>query len=109
MNETSLIHHKNNKKKFIFSDENIKRITVHELGHTISGIILKSHSKFLSVHLNPWCSHTPGYTVFENESNTYTKEKRISHMVVLLCGPIAENLIFNNRETVRNSKDYMKA
>ena len=55
----------------------IERIAVHELGHAITGMLLKSHSKMSSINLKAWSPNSPE-NVFETEeidANIFTKEK----------------------------------
>ncbi|VVU95707.1 ATPase family associated with various cellular activities (AAA) [seawater metagenome] len=96
----------------MFSEDMIKRIAMHELGHAITGLILKDHSKMSRVNLNLWSPSSPGYTIFETEeidANIFTGEKLFAHLVVLLGGRVAEETFFNKSVTTGASKDFSEA
>ena len=82
------------------------------MGHAISGLLLPSHSKLTSVHINLWSPRNPGYTIFEVDeidANIFTKEKLMSHLIVLLSGRITEDIMFDGSVTTGASKDFEEA
>jgi cell division protease FtsH len=92
------------------SDDMINRITVHEMGHAILGILAKYHSKMTKVVLNLSSPKSPGYTVFENSaSSIYLKEALFEHLIILLGGRIAEEVIFNVSVTTGAINDFEEA
>ena len=95
-----------------FSDEMIDRIAVHELGHALVGFLSNDHSNVSKVTLNLWSPTSPGYTVFESndqDSNIYTKEGLLSHLMVLLGGRIAEELFYGYSVTSGAKQDLEQA
>jgi cell division protease FtsH len=81
------------------------------MGHAIIGL-LTDYRKLVKVSLNLWSPKTPGYTLFETneqDSNMYTKDRLISHLMVLLGGRIAEEELLNGSITTGASQDLDEA
>tara|TARA_B100000963_G_scaffold12624_2_gene9740 strand:+ start:1923 stop:3950 length:2028 start_codon:yes stop_codon:yes gene_type:complete len=99
-------------KESKFSEDIIDRIIVHELGHALVGFLSKDHANVMKVVLNMWSPTSPGYTVFENadeDSNIYTKDGLISHLMVLLGGRIAEEIFYGYSVTSGAKQDLEQA
>lgn len=93
-----------------FTQDMINRITVHEMGHAILGFLAKYHSKMLKVVLNLSSPNTPGYTVFERSaSSIYLKEALFEHLIILLGGRIAEEVVYNVSITTGAINDFEEA
>lgn len=93
-----------------FTQDMIDRITVHEMGHAILGFLAKYHSRMLKVVLNLSSPKTPGYTVFERSaSSIYLKEALFEHLIILLSGRIAEEVVYNVSITTGAINDFEEA
>jgi len=95
-----------------YSDDIIDRIAIHEMGHAIVGYFCKDHPALVKVCLNLWSPKTPGYTIFnssDENSNIYTKNGLVSHLMVLLSGRIAEEVFYGYSVTTGARKDFEEA
>jgi cell division protease FtsH len=90
-------------------DDVLFRISIHEMGHAVVGM-LSDHSKLIKVVINLW-SKTPGYTLFQtnDDTNIYTKENLMAHLMVLFGGRIAEEIFFNESLSTGASHDLEEA
>jgi cell division protease FtsH len=80
-----------------FTEEMIHHICVHEMGHVVTGLLCKYHSKIKKVTINLSSPKSPAYTVFEGEDSTiHTRQSLFEHIIILLAGRIAENEIFGS-------------
>ena len=80
-----------------FTEEMVHHICVHEMGHVITGLLCKYHSKIKKVTINLSSPKSPAYTVFEGEDSTiHTRQSLFEHIIILLAGRIAENEIFGS-------------
>jgi ATP-dependent Zn protease len=93
-----------------FPQDMIDRIAVHEMGHAILGYLSMYHSKMLKVVLNLSSPKMPGYTVFERSSSSiYLKEALFEHLIILLGGRIAEEVVYNVSITTGAINDFEEA
>ena len=80
-----------------FTEEMVHHICVHEMGHVITGLLCKYHSKIKKVTINLSSPKSPAYTVFEGDvSSIHTRQSLFEHIIILLAGRIAENEIFGS-------------
>lgn len=93
-----------------FSDDMLKRITIHEMGHAMVGLLVKKHNKLMKIVINLSSPKTPGYTVFEGSiSSMYTRESLLEHLMILLSGRIAEEMFYNVSVTTGAINDFEEA
>lgn len=93
-----------------FSKDMIERITVHEMGHAMVGLLAKQHSKMTKIVINLSSPNTPGYTVFEGTTSAlYTRESLFEHLMILLAGRIAEEVFYNVSVTTGAINDFEEA
>lgn len=90
-----------------FTKDIIDHIAIHEMGHTIVGLLSKHHSKVTKVIINLSAPSSPGYTVFENPTtNIYTREALFEHLMILLGGRIAEEQFWGISVTTGAINDF---
>lgn len=82
-----------------FSRELLEKICVHELGHAIVGMTCKNHAKMNKIVINLSSPKNPGYTLFEEHDDINTKESLFEHLMILLAGRIAEEIIYGSYTT----------
>ena len=94
-----------------YTDKLLYQIAIHEMGHAVVGLLSQDYNKLLKVSLNLWSPKTPGYTLFETKDNDnlFTKQRLITHLMVLLGGRIAEEEFFNEAISTGASKDLEDA
>lgn len=78
-----------------FTSDIIDQIAVHELGHAVVGLLSTHHAKMTKVMINLSAPKTPAYTIFETStSSILTREALFEHLMILLGGRIAEEVIY---------------
>lgn len=93
-----------------FSEDTLDRISVHEMGHAIVGLMCKHHAKMTKVVINLSSPKSPGYTVFEGSTDSiHTRESLFEHLMILLAGRIAEELIYDLSTTTGAINDFEEA
>jgi len=93
-----------------FSPDMIDRISIHEMGHAIVGLLSKHHSKMSKVIINLSSPKMPGYTVFESSlSQLYKREALFEHLMILLSGRIAEEVVYDVSVTTGAINDFEEA
>jgi cell division protease FtsH len=93
-----------------FTENIIDNIAIHEMGHAIVGLLSKHHSKMTKVVINLQAPQSPGYTVFERSSSPiFTREALFEHLMILLAGRIAEEIVFDVSVTTGAIGDFEEA
>ena len=93
-----------------FTANIIDNIAIHEMGHAIVGLLSKHHSKMTKVIINLQAPQSPGYTVFERSSSPiFTREALFEHLMILLAGRIAEEIVFDVSVTTGAIGDFEEA
>ncbi len=93
-----------------FSSDLIDQIAIHEMGHAITGLLAKHHSKMTKVIINLSSPQSPAYTVFEGSTNNiHTREALFEHLVILLAGRMAEEMFYTTSVTTGAINDFEEA
>ena len=93
-----------------FTANIIDRIAVHEMGHAVVGLLSKHHSKMTKVVINLSAPNSPAYTIFEaSASSILTREALFEHLMILLSGRIAEEVIYGVSVTTGAINDFEEA
>ena len=93
-----------------FSDELIRQIAIHEMGHVVAGLVSKNHANISKVMINLSSPSSPAYTVFETStSNIYTKAALFEHLIILLAGRMAEEVFYGESITTGAINDFEEA
>jgi cell division protease FtsH len=83
------------------SDETIKRVAIHELGHAITALMYPHYFNFKKVTIQSTYSGVGGYTLFSEPEDIvndglYTKDLLKKRLVVALGGKAAETVYFGD-------------
>lgn len=93
-----------------FTADIIGRIAIHEMGHAVMGFLSKHHSKVSKVVINLSAPNSPGYTMFEqNANNIQKRESLFEHLMILLSGRIAEEIVYGVSVTTGAINDFEEA
>lgn len=93
-----------------FTSDIIDHIAIHELGHAVVGLLSKHHAKMTKVVINLSAPKSPAYTIFESStSNILTREALFEHLMILLSGRIAEEVVYGVSVTTGAINDFEEA
>ena len=93
-----------------FTSDIIDHIAIHELGHAVVGLLSKHHAKMMKVVINLSAPKSPAYTIFESSvSNILTREALLEHLMILLSGRIAEEVVYGVSVTTGAINDFEEA
>lgn len=92
-----------------FSQDLIRRIAIHEMGHAIVGYCSKHHAKVTKISINLSSPTSPGFTLFESAGQALMKREALfEHLMILLGGRIAEELIYGVSTTTGAYNDLQE-
>ena len=103
LNDLKIIHNRiltgwqNTQNKL--SNETIKQVAIHEVGHALTSILL-NYKKISKISINLWSPTSLGFTLFEEsdeDQKSITKNNLKNEIMVLLGGRIAEEIFYNNK------------
>ena len=93
-----------------FTSDIIDHIAVHEMGHVIVGLLSTNHANLTKVIINLSSPTSPAYTVFQSSSSAiYTREALLEHLMILLAGRIAEEVVYGVSVTTGAISDFDEA
>lgn len=93
-----------------FTNDIIDHIAVHELGHAVVGMTAKNHANVSKIIINLSSPKSPAYTVFKSSfGSIYTREALFEHLMILLGGRIAEEVIYDFSITTGAINDFDEA
>ncbi len=80
------------------SEEMIKQVAIHEIGHALVSIFT-GYRKILKVTINLWSPKALGFTLFDDSINNImsTKENLMKEIMVLLGGRVAEEIFYGEK------------
>jgi cell division protease FtsH len=92
-----------------FTDDMLSQIAVHELGHAVVGMMVQHHAPVTKVVINLFAPTSPGYTLFAKDTSSLSsRETLFEHLMILLSGRIAEEVIFG-KISVGAQNDFEQA
>lgn len=93
-----------------YTNPMIEQIAIHELGHAVVGLLSKHHAKMTKVVINLSSPKNPAYTIFENSNNNIlTREALFEHLMILLAGRIAEEVVYGVSVSTGAINDFEEA
>ena len=91
------------------TDEDIRRVAVHELGHALTAFVLNGDSNLKSISVKVNADGSLGRVIHKsNRSVLLTEQQLLNRIAVLLSGRGAERLIFGVHSSGCSS-DYTEA
>jgi cell division protease FtsH len=93
-----------------FTNDMIDHIAIHEMGHAVVGMLSNNHANVSKVIINLSSPRSPAYTVFEaSTTSIFTREALFEHLMILLSGRIAEEVIYDVSVTTGAINDFEEA
>jgi len=93
-----------------FTSDIIDQIAIHEMGHVVVGMLSLHHANISKVIINLSSPNSPAYTVFEaSPTSIATREALFEHLMILLAGRIAEEVIYGVSVTTGAINDFEEA